>query len=114
VLGVLAALGLLGATLSFTVDLFVAPWRLFTADVEESLHLVASVIGLAGAFQLGRYGRRGLVLLGLALNMAATLALSRPSLGQLETLVPMLTWLVLAVLTLLRRPPPSPVSQLPA
>ena len=106
VLGVLAALGLVGATLSFTVDLFVAPWRLFTADAEESLHLLASVIGLAGAFQLWRDGRRSLVLLGLALNVAATLAWSRSSLGRLETLVPMLTWLLLAALTAFRRRPP--------
>jgi hypothetical protein len=106
VLGVLAALGLLGATLSFTVDLFVAPWRLFSADAEESLHLVASVIGLAGAFQLWRYGRRGLVLFGLGLNAAATIAWSWASLGRVETLVPMATWLLLAGLTVLRRPPP--------
>src|SRR6266545_1560547 len=29
VLGVLAALGLIGATLTFVVDVFVAPWRIY-------------------------------------------------------------------------------------
>jgi hypothetical protein len=105
VLGVLAAFGLLGATLSFTVDLFIAPWRLFTADVEESLHLLASAIGLAGAFQLWRAGRRGRppVLVSLGLNVVATLAFSARALGNLETLAPMLTWLVLGVLTVASR-----------
>jgi hypothetical protein len=105
VLGILAALGLLGATLSFTVDLFVAPWRLFTADAEESIHLLASAIGLAGAFQLWRGGRRGrrLVLGGLSLNVIATFAFSGRTLGQLNTLVPMLTWLTLGVLTVVSR-----------
>lgn len=105
VLGILAALGLLGATLSFTVDLFVAPWRLFTADAEESIHLLASAIGLAGAFQLWRGGRRGrrLVVIGLCLNVVATFAFSGRTLGQLNTLVPLLTWLVLGVLTVVSR-----------
>jgi len=110
VLGVLAGLGLMGATLSFTVDLFVAPWRIFTSDVEESLHLVASLVGLAGAFQLYRGARRGrpVVLAGLALNAAATYYLSGRTLGSPDTLVPMLTWLALAVWTVLsRRPPPA-------
>jgi hypothetical protein len=105
VLGVLAVLGLLGAALSFVVDLFVAPWRLLTADGEESLHLLASVLGLAGAIQLSRYGARRLVLAGLGLNVLATLAFSLAVLGRLETLVPLLTWLGLAALTLLARPP---------
>jgi hypothetical protein len=110
VLGVLAGLGLIGATLSFTVDLFVAPWRIFTADVEESLHLVASLIGLAGAFQLYRGASRGrlVVLLGLALNVAATFAFSRSTLGSPDTLVPMLTWLALAAWTVVCRLPPRP------
>ena len=110
VLGVLAGLGLLGATLSFVVDLFVAPQRIFTADAEESLHLAASFIGLAGAFELHRGTRQGkpFVLISLAINVLATLAFSRASLLVLETLVPLLTWLTLAVLTALsRRPEPS-------
>src|SRR5262245_46434876 len=101
VLGILAGLGLVGATLSFTVDLFVAPWRIFTLDVEESLHLLASLIGLVGAFQLYRGARRGrpVVLAGLALNAAATPVFSSRTLGSPDTLVPMLTWLALAGLT---------------
>src|SRR5258708_5782563 len=70
VLGTLAALGLMGAALTFVVDLFVAPWRVYTSDVEESLHLMASVIGLAGAVQLSRYRLRTIVLARLALNAA--------------------------------------------
>jgi hypothetical protein len=111
VLGVLAGLGLIGATLSFTVDLFIAPWRIFTADVEESLHLVASLVGLAGAFQLYRGASRGrvVVLLGLALNVAATLVFSRNTLASPDTLAPMLTWLTLAVWTVVcRLPGPQP------
>ncbi len=113
VLGVLAGLGLLGATLSFTVDLFVAPWRIFTADVEESLHLAASLIGLAGAFQLYRGAPRGrpVVLAGLALNVAATLYFSPGTLGTADTLVPMVTWVGLAVLTLVCQRPPAPVER---
>jgi hypothetical protein len=105
VLGVLAALGLTGAALTFVVDIFVAPWRIYTSDVEESLHLLASVIGLAGAVNLSRYGLRTVVLAGLALNVAATVAFSRGSLGRLETLVPMLVWLLLAAATILARVP---------
>ncbi len=109
VLGVLAALGLLGAALSFVVDLFVAPWRIFTADLEESLHLLASMVGLAGAIQLSRYGVRMLVLAGLALNVLASLAFSLATLGRLETMVPLLTWLALALLTIfVRRPRAQP------
>jgi len=110
VLGVLAALGLVGAALSFVVDLFVAPWRILTVDVEESLHLVASAIGLAGAFQLSRGVRRArvVILAGLALNVMATLLFSGPNLGRPETITPLLTWLALAVLTVLsRRADPS-------
>lgn len=108
VLGVLAGLGLLGATLSFTVDLFVAPWRIFTLDVEESVHLVASVVGLAGAFQLYRTGRgRPLVLTSLGLNVLATLVFSASTLLTSDTLVPMLTWLGLAALTVFSRPVPG-------
>src|SRR5215471_4970609 len=97
-LGTLAALGLVGATLSFVVDLFVAPWRLYTSDLEESLHLLASVIGLAGAFRLARraYQARQVILIGLALNVAATLVFSRPTLGRPETMLPLATWLALA------------------
>lgn len=111
VLGILAGLGLMGATLSFTVDLFVAPWRIFTVDVEESLHLLASLIGLVGAFQLYRGARRGrpVVLAGLALNAAATIAFSGQTMSSPDTLVPMLTWLVLAILTVTcrRQQPPA-------
>jgi hypothetical protein len=105
VLGVLAALGLVGATLSFVVDLFVAPWRLYTTDVEESLHLLASAIGLAAAFQLSRGAHHAKlhVMAGLALNVAATLAFSAPALTRPETIVPLLTWLALAVLTVQAR-----------
>src|SRR5947209_11692472 len=78
-LGTLAALGLIGATLSVIVDLFVAPCRLYTSDLEESLHLLASVIGLAGAFRLARgaHQAKHTILVGLGLNVAATLLLGR-------------------------------------
>lgn len=104
-LGVLAALGLVGATLSFVVDLFVAPWRLYSTDVEESLHLLASAIGLAAAFQLSRSAHHAKlhVLAGLALNVAATLVFSAAALLRLETIVPLLTWVGLGVLTVLAR-----------
>ena len=104
-LGVLAALGLIGATLSFVVDLFVAPWRLYTSDLEESLHLLASVIGLAGAFRLARgaHQAKQVIVAGLALNVLATLVFSRSTLVRPETLVPMLTWLGLAALALRAR-----------
>jgi len=104
-LGVLAALGLLGATLSFVVDLFVAPWRIYSADAEESLHLVASAIGLAGASQLarGQHQAKALVLVGLALNVLATLLLSRDTLPRVETVLPLLTWLALGALTIFAR-----------
>lgn len=104
-LGTLAALGLIGATLSFVVDLFVAPWRLYTSDLEESLHLLASVIGLAGAFRLARgaHQAKHTVLIGLALNVAATLLLGRATLTRPETLLPLATWLGLAALTVAAR-----------
>jgi hypothetical protein len=104
-LGILAALGLIGATLGFVVDLFVAPWRLYTSDLEASLHLLASVIGLAGAFRLGRgaHQAKQVILVGLAINVAATLLFSRSTLLHLETVVPMLTWLGLAALTVAAR-----------
>jgi hypothetical protein len=108
VLGALATLGLLGATLSFAVDVLVAPWRLFTADAEESLHLLASLVGIAGAFELwrGMPHARAVVLAGLALNVAATLAFSTSTLLHPSTWIPLLTWVVLAVLTLRARPGP--------
>lgn len=104
-LGTLAALGLIGATLTFVVDLFVAPWRIYTSDLEESLHLLASVIGLTGAFRLARGAHRAklVILTGLGLNVAATLVFSRPTLPRPETALPLLTWLVLSVLTALAR-----------
>jgi hypothetical protein len=104
-LGALAALGLVGATLSFVVDLFVAPWRLYTSDLEESLHLLASVIGLAGAFRLARgaHQAKRVILVGLALNAGATLLFSRATLGRPETVLPLMTWLGLAVLTVAAR-----------
>jgi hypothetical protein len=104
-LGTLAALGLVGATLSFVVDLFVAPWRLVTSDLEESLHLLASVIGLAGAFRLARgaHQARHVILVGLALNVAATLVLGRETLTRPETIVPLTTWFGLATLTVAAR-----------
>src|SRR2546430_13584219 len=88
VLGVLAALGLLGATLSFVVDLFVAPWRIYSADAEESLHLLASAIGLTAAFRLARGAHRArhLVLAGLALNAVATLVFGASTLPRVETI----------------------------
>jgi len=105
VLGVLAALGLIGATLTFVVDVFVAPWRIYSADLEESLHLLASVIGLAGAFRLSRGAHRArhVVLAGLALNVVATLIFSASTLPRPETMVPLVTWLGLAVVTLAAR-----------
>lgn len=111
-LGTLAALGLIGATLSFVVDLFVAPWRLYTSDLEESLHLLASVIGLAGAFRLARgaHQAKHVILVGLALNAAATLAFGRSTLMRPETLLPLATWVALAALTVaarVRYPSPS-------
>jgi hypothetical protein len=108
VLGVLAGLGLLGAALGFVVDLFVAPNRIFTADAQDSLHLAASLLGLAGAFELrgGSGHGKGLVLASLAINLAATLVFSRGTVTQFETLVPMLTWLTLGLLTVLARRPP--------
>jgi hypothetical protein len=104
-LGTLAALGLIGATLSFVVDLFVAPWRLYTSDLEESLHLLASVIGLAGAFRLARgaHQAKQVILVGLALNIAATLVFSRATLGRPETVLPLVTWVALAALTVAAR-----------
>jgi len=104
-LGVLAALGLVGAALGFVVDLFVAPWRLYTADAEESLHLVAAAIGLAGAFQLARGAHRAktVVLAGLAVNVAATLVLGRATLPRVETVVPLVTWVGLGALTVCAR-----------
>ena len=100
-LGVLAALGLIGATLSFVVDLFVAPWRLYTSDLEESLHLMASIVGLAGAFRLSRgaYQAKHVVLAGLALNVLATLVFNSAGLTRQDTLLPLLTWVGLAALT---------------
>jgi hypothetical protein len=104
-LGTLAALGLIGATLSFVVDLFVAPWRLYTSDLEESLHLLASVIGLAGAFRLARgaHQAKHAIVIGLALNVMATLLFSRAMLGRPETVLPLVTWVGLAVLTVAAR-----------
>jgi hypothetical protein len=104
-LGTLAALGLIGATLSFVVDLFVAPWRLITSDLEESLHLLASVIGLAGAFRLARgtHQAKHVILIGLALNVAATLVLGRATITRPETIVPLATWFGLAGLTVASR-----------
>ena len=43
--------------------------------------------------------------MSLAINVLATLVFSRPALLHLETLVPMLTWLTLAALTVLARRP---------
>jgi hypothetical protein len=104
-LGALAALGTIGATLSFVVDLFVAPWLLVTSDLEESLHLLASVIGLAGAFRLARgaHQAKHVILLGLALNVAATAVLGRATLTRPETIVPLATWFGLAALTVAAR-----------
>ena len=109
VLGVLAALGLLGATLSFAVDLFAAPWRLLTADIEESLHLVASAIGLGGALELYRRGRAGkpLILVSLGINLAATLSCSRGTLARLETFAPFTAWLRLGGLVRVVRTRPA-------
>ncbi len=105
VLGALATLGLLGATLSFAVDILVAPWRLLTADVEESLHLLASLIGIAGAFELwrGTPHAKAVVLAGLGLNVGATLAFSADRLLHPSTWIPLLTWVALAVLTVRAR-----------
>jgi hypothetical protein len=105
VLGVLAALGLILATLGFVVDLFVAPWRLYTSDLEQSVHLLASVIGLAGAFRLSRgaHQARQVVLAGLALNVVATFVFSPATLGRPETIVPLLTWVGLAAATVAAR-----------
>jgi hypothetical protein len=104
-LGTLAALGLVGATLSFVVDLFVAPWRLYTSDLEESLHLLASVIGLAGAFRLARgaHQARQVILIGLALNVAATFAFGRSTVMRPESVLPLATWVALAALTVAAR-----------
>jgi hypothetical protein len=104
-LGTLAALGLVGATLSFVVDLFVAPWRLYTSDLEESLHLLASVIGLAGAFRLARgaHQARQVILIGLALNVAATLVFGRTTMMRPESVLPLVTWVALAALTVAAR-----------
>jgi hypothetical protein len=119
VLGTLATLGLLGATLSFAVDVLIAPWRLLTADVEESLHLLASVVGIVGAFELwrGTPYAKVVVLVGLGLNVGATLAFSADQLLHPSTWIPLLTWVALAVLTIRARrtnregkPPPSPPS----
>jgi hypothetical protein len=73
--------------------------------VEESLHLLASAVGLAAAFQLSRGAPRAklLVLAGLALNVGATLAFSRASLGRIEVAATLLTWLALAGLTIAAR-----------
>lgn len=104
-LGTLAALGLVGATLSFVVDLFVAPWRLYTSDLEESLHLLASVIGLVGAFRLARSAHQAkqVILVGLTLNVAATLLFGRATAARPESVLPLATWAALAALTVAAR-----------
>lgn len=101
VLGTLAALGVLGAALSFVTDLFVAPNRLISQDLEESLHFAASAIALIGSLWIynGRLAGRGLVLLSLAINIGATVLLSSAKLLDVSTVLPLLVWVGLFYLT---------------
>ena len=99
----LAALGLialLANMFAVTTDLFLGPGQQVATEVEDVLHLVASVLGLVGGLRLasGRAAGRGLVYWSLGLNLVATVALAGSRLSQPLTIGAILVWLALAIL----------------
>jgi hypothetical protein len=99
----LAGLGLvalLANMFAVTTDLFLGPGQHVATEVEDVLHLVASVIGLVGGLRLasGRVSGRGLIYWSLGMNIVATVLLAGSRLAQPLTIGAILVWAALAIL----------------
>jgi hypothetical protein len=101
VLAGLALVALLASMFAVTTDLFVGPGQRVATEVEDVLHLVASVLGLVGGLRLasGRVAGRTLVYWSLGINVVATLLLAGARLKEPLTIGALLVWAVLAFLT---------------
>lgn len=111
---VLAVIGLIVGIFSVTVDLLIAPTHNVGGDLEDLLHLGASVIGLIGGARMaaGWAGGRRLVLAGLGINVVATLVLSLYRLTQGLNLIEVVFWIAFAVMVAAARfGRPAPVAQ---
>jgi hypothetical protein len=99
-MALLAAIGFLAGVFRVTLDLLVAPTHDLTGDLEDLLHLGASVLGAVGGFQMamGSAAGRRLVLASLGINLGATLVLSLKRLAEAGTLIEIGLWVALALL----------------
>lgn len=106
-LAALAFLALLGSAFTFLTDLFLAPGRLLWTDLENSIHLAASVVGLVGGYRmyLGVAGGGRLVQVSLGVNVLATLVFSFSRLLHFETVLALVIWVSLYYLTRMSRYP---------
>lgn len=105
----LAAVGIVIGIFSVTLDILVAPTHNVPGDVEDVLHLAASLLGALGGYQMatGRPAGRRLVLLSLGINVVATLVLSLGHLAQGGPIFDVALWLVLATIVAAARFGPS-------
>lgn len=110
-MAVLAVVGALAGIFAVTVDLLIAPTHNLRGDLEDVLHLGASILGAVGGARMafGVPSGRLLVLASLGINVAATLVLSHTR-TQVGTIFELLLWIALALVvaaTRFGRPAPS-------
>jgi hypothetical protein len=100
VLAGLALIALLANMFAVTTDLFLGPGQQVATEVEDVLHLVASVLGLIGGLRLasGRISGRELTYWSLGINLVATVLLASSRLRQPTTIGAIVFWIALAIL----------------
>lgn len=98
-MALLALVGTVVGIFSVTVDLLIAPTHNVSGDLEDLLHLGASLLGAAGGARMamGAASGRRLVLGSLGINVAATLFLSFKRLTEGGTVLEVLLWIGLGM-----------------
>ncbi len=97
-MAVLAVVGAIAGIFAVTVDLLIAPTHNLRGDLEDLLHLGASILGVVGGARMasGVPSGRLLVLASLGINVVATLVLSHTR-TQIGTVFELLLWIALAL-----------------
>lgn len=105
ILTVLALLGVAANLLGVMTDVFIAPWRLAGADLEDLLHVGGAVLGIAGGLAMYRGLVRGrwIAIAGLAINILVTLAYAGGRLGDPLVYLAIVVWGFLIATTLRTR-----------
>jgi len=102
VLVLLAVFSVAGNLLGVMTDVFIAPWRLLGADVEDLLHVGAALLGIVGGLVMyrGQPAGRQLAVAGLLLNILVTIGFSASRLADPLVDLALAVWALLIALTL--------------